>query len=143
MRILLDFDTISTYKCMKNIAFKNTFGWGFFLWFVGYALGIVLFMVAPPALIGWILTPIGTVITLWVLVKKIRVASLREAIPLSLSWTVIAVVCDYLFLVLVFKPADGYYKLDVYVYYALTFLLPLIVGFIRSRPRRVLSVNPQ
>jgi len=41
----------------------------------------------------------------------------------------IAVIFDYLFLVKMFKPTDGYYKLDVYLYYILTFLLPLIVGW--------------
>ncbi len=118
---------------MSKITLKNTLGWGLLLWFIGYALGIVLFMVAPPSLIGWILTPIGTVITLWVLFKKIRPASMQQALVLSVSWTAIAVVCDYLFLVMLLKPADGYYKLDVYLYYALTFLLPLIVGVINER----------
>ena len=118
---------------MSKITLKNTLGWGLLLWFIGYALGVVLFMVAPPSLIGWILTPIGTVITLWVLFKKIRPASMQQALVLSVSWTAIAVVCDYLFLVMLLKPADGYYKLDVYLYYALTFLLPLIVGVINER----------
>ncbi len=118
---------------MSKTTLKNTLGWGLLLWFIGYALGIVLFMVAPPSLIGWILTPIGTVITLWVLFKKIRPASMQQALVLSVSWTAIAVVCDYLFLVMLLKPADGYYKLDVYLYYALTFLLPLIVGVINER----------
>jgi hypothetical protein len=27
------------------------------------------------------------------------------------------------------KPADGYYKLDVFIYYALTLLVPLAVGW--------------
>ena len=40
----------------------------------------------------------------------------------------IAVICDYFFLVKAFNPADGYYKLDVYLYYGLTFILPLAVG---------------
>ena len=118
---------------MSKITLKNTLGWGLLLWFIGYALGVVLFMVAPPSLIGWILTPIGTVITLWVLFKKIRPASMQQALVLSVSWTAIAVVCDYLFLVMLLKPADGYYKLDVYLYYALTFLLPLIVGAINEK----------
>lgn len=40
-----------------------------------------------------------------------------------------AVVCDYFFLVKLFKPADGYYKLDVYMYYFLTLTFPLIIGW--------------
>ena len=41
----------------------------------------------------------------------------------------IAIVCDYFFLVKVFNAADGYYKLDVYLYYTLTFALPLFTGW--------------
>jgi hypothetical protein len=41
-------------------------------------------------------------------------------------------VFDYFLLVKVFKPVDGYYKLDVYLYYVLTFILPLIVGWRKS-----------
>ncbi len=39
------------------------------------------------------------------------------------------IIFDYFFLVKMFKPADGYYKLDVYLYYVLTFILPLVVGW--------------
>jgi hypothetical protein len=49
-------------------------------------------------------------------------------ILLAVFWTAIAVILDYLFIVKALKPADGYYKLDVYLYYALTFIIPLIVG---------------
>jgi len=41
-----------------------------------------------------------------------------------------------LFIVKAFKPADGYYKLDVYLYYALTFALPLIVGWRKKLIRK-------
>jgi hypothetical protein len=30
-------------------------------------------------------------------------------------------------------PADGYYKIDVYLYYAFTFLLPILVGWRKSQ----------
>lgn len=103
-------------------------GWGFILWLIGYVLGIVLFAVVSPSMIGWIIMPIGTVITLWVLFKKIRGDSLQYYLYVATIWTLIAIVFDYFFLVKVFNPADGYYKIDVYVYYALTFVLPLVVG---------------
>jgi nicotinamide riboside transporter PnuC len=48
---------------------------------------------------------------------------------LAVIWTVIAVLFDYLFIVKAFKPADGYYKPDVYLYYALTFIVPLLIGW--------------
>jgi len=109
--------------------YKDAFGWGFLLWLIGYVLGIVLFVAVPPALLGWVIMPIGILITLWVLFKKINGDSFKYYVLLAVVWTLIAVVFDYFFLVKMFKPADGYYKLDVYLYYALTFLLPLVVGW--------------
>lgn len=106
---------------------KDTIGWGFILWLIGYVLGIILFVVAPPSMIGWIITPIGTVITIWVLLKKNKGEGIKYYLTLSVVWTIIAVVFDYFFLVKLFKPEDGYYKLDVYLYYASTFILPIAV----------------
>jgi len=103
--------------------------WGFILWLVGYVLGIVLFMAVPPSVIGWIITPIGIAITSWVLIKKIKGDSLQYYALIGLVWVLIAVMCDYFFLVLAFNPADGYYKFDVYLYYALTLFLPISIGW--------------
>ena len=114
---------------MSKQLLKDGLGWGFLLWLIGYVLGILLFMVVPPALLGWVLMPIGVAITLWVLLKKIKSGSLKYYLLLGVVWTVIAIAFDYFFLVKLFKPADGYYKLDVYLYYVLTFALPLIVGW--------------
>ena len=106
----------------------DTLGWGFLLWLFGYGLGILLFTIVPASAIGWIITPIGTLITLYVLFKKIS-GSFKHYLLISVSWTLIAIVFDYFFLVKAFNPADGYYKLDVYLYYTLMFILPLIVGW--------------
>ena len=108
---------------------KDALGWGFVLWLIGYGLGIMLFAVVPLNMIGWIITPIGTALTLWVLFKKVKGESFQYYLLLAITWTLIAIIFDYLFLVKVFKPADGYYKLDVYLYYVLTFILPLIAGW--------------
>ena len=108
---------------------KDGFGWGFILWFIGYMLGILLFAVVPVGLLGWVIMPFGILITLWVLLKKVKGDSFRYYILIATVWTVIAIVCDYLFLVKVFKPADGYYKPDVYLYYALTLALPIFIGW--------------
>jgi hypothetical protein len=108
---------------------KDAFGWGFILWLIGYALGMMLFALVPPSMIGWIIMPIGIVITLWVLFKKISSDSLKYYFFLAIVWTLIAIIFDYLFLVEMLKPSDGYYKLDVYLYYVLTFMLPLFVGW--------------
>lgn len=114
---------------MNRQLLKDTLGWGFLLWLIGYGLGILLFTLVPLSLIGWIIMPIGTIITLWVLFKKVKGGSIKYFLLVGFVWTFIAIVFDYFFLVQAFKPADGYYKLDVYLYYALTFILPLIVGW--------------
>lgn len=115
----------------------DALGWGFLLWLIGYVLGFILFFVVNPSLLGWVIMPIGVVIALWVLLKKVKGETLRHYLTLAVVWAVMAVVLDYLFIVKALKPADGYYKLDVYVYYALTFLLPLIAfGWKTSRGRK-------
>ena len=119
-------------KLNKQFA-KDAFGWGVFLWLVGYILGIIFFMVVPPSIIGWIITPIGIVITIWVLMKKIKSLSLQYYIFLGIIWAGLAIILDYLLIVKAFKPEDGYYKLDVYIYYALTFAIPVIVGWYKQQ----------
>ncbi len=115
---------------------KDAFGWGFLLWLIGYALGMMLFSIVPLAAIGWVIMPIGVVITLWVLGKKIAAESLRYYLGLAIVWPVIAIVFDYFFLVKAFHPPDGYYKLDVYLYYAFTLILPLLAGWYKTRHKQ-------
>lgn len=112
---------------------KDSIGWGIILWLIGYFLGFVFFFVIPSSLIGWIITPIGTIITLVVLFKKVKGETLKYYFILSITWTIIAVVFDYLFILKTLKPADGYYKLDVYLYYMLTFIFPLLTGLIKNK----------
>lgn len=111
---------------------KDSLGWGFVLWLIGYIMGIVFFFVLPPTIIGWIILPVGLIITLWVLLKKVKGEALQYYLMLAIVWTGIAIVFDYLFIVKAFKPADGYYKLDVYLYYFLTFVTPLTIGWWRK-----------
>jgi hypothetical protein len=115
---------------------EGRLGLGLVLWLVGYVLGIVLFALVPASLIGWIITPIGTAISLWVAFKKVKGDTLRYYSLLALVWLLIAVLGDYLFIVKTFKPADGYYKPDVYLYYALTVAIPLFAGWRRTSRRR-------
>lgn len=114
---------------MNKQLLKDSLGWGFILWLIGYVAGIVLFFVVPPSLIGWVILPVGLIITLWVLLKKVKGDTLQYYLMLAVVWTVIAIVFDYLFIVKAFNPPDGYYKLDVYLYYVLTFITPLIIGW--------------
>ena len=117
--------------------YGDTFGWGFVLWFIGYLLGILLFMFVPPSLLGWIIMPVGMLIALWVLIKKVKRESFRHYVHIAIVWTAIAIVFDYAFLVMLFKPADGYYKLDVYIYYVLTFILPIAVSWRKKISQKV------
>lgn len=112
------------------------FGWGVVLWLIGYVLGFVLFAFVPTSLIGWIIMPIGVALALWILFKKIELESFKNYFWLGLVWAVIAIIFDYFFLVKLLKPADGYYKPDVYLYYLLTFLLPVLVGFLKTNKRK-------
>jgi len=118
---------------MNKQLYKDALGWGLALWLIGYVLGFVFFAFVPASLIGWVITPIGVLITLWVLFKKIHGGSLRYYLSVGIVWSIVAIICDYLFLVLVLKPADGYYKFDVYLYYVLALILPVIVGWWRLR----------
>ena len=121
---------------MNKQFYKDALGWGIILWLIGYALGIILFTSVPLAMIGWIILPVGTMITLWVLFRKVRSEAFEYYFLLAICWTPIAVAFDYFFFVKVFKPADGYYKLDVYLYYVLTFILPLIVGWRKTTNKK-------
>ena len=113
---------------MTKQFFKDAFGWGSFLWLLGYILGIIFFIFMPSDLVGWAIMPIGIVVTIWVSYKKIKNGTYLYYLKLAIVWTLIAIIYDYIFLVKVFNPADGYYKLDVYCYYGLIFTLPLIVS---------------
>lgn len=118
---------------MSKQFYKDGVGWGFIIWLIGYALGFALFAFVPSSIIGWIIMPAGVAITLWVLFKKVRGDSFQYYVLLAVVWTIIALVFDYFLLVKALKPVDGYYKLDVYLYYILTFIFPLVVGWYKTR----------
>lgn len=113
---------------MNQQFYKGAFGWGFILWLFGYILGFLFFAFVPPALLGWAIMPFGITFTLWVLFKKIKIQTPKEFLLLAVVWALMAITLDYIFIIKVLKPADGYYKLDVYLYYILTFTIPLIFG---------------
>jgi hypothetical protein len=115
--------------------YKDALGWGFILWLIGYALGMIFYAIVPQSLIGWAIMPIGIAITLWVLFKKIKGENFRYYLLMAMCWALMAIIFDYLFLVKALKPADGYYKLDVYLYYAVIFALPLLAGWQKFRRR--------
>ena len=115
---------------------------GFLLWFFGYVLGIMLFFIVPKIIIGWIITPLATIVAVWVLIKKIERVSFSYYLLIAIFWTLIAVVLDYFLLIKIFKPEDGYYKPDVYLYYSLTFILPLVIGLWKRKKYRMPVTYP-
>ena len=121
---------------MDKYLFKDAFGWGIVLWVIGYVLGFIFFFIVPPEVMGWYIMPIGVLVTLWILLKKVHGNSFGYYLLLAAVWTIIAIVLDYLFIIKMLAPVGGYYKLDVYVYYIITFLLPLIAwGWKRVRAK--------
>ncbi len=123
----------NNYSMVVFEKLKNTLIWGFILWLVGYVSGIVLFFVVSKDYIGWIITPFATVFTTWVLVKKIKRSKFISYIGLASIWVIMAITLDYLFLVKLFGTGVGYYKTDVILYYLLTFALPVVIGYWKSK----------
>ncbi len=115
---------------------KDTAGLGVVLWLIGYLASLVLFFSPYAGIMGWILLAIFTPVTIAVTWWWFRH---RERLPLQyyacvgVAWTLIAVVFDYLFIVLMFQAT--YYESDVFVYYAVTFLIPVGVGLYLNRAR--------
>jgi hypothetical protein len=112
---------------------KDTAGLGIVLWLVGYLASLLLFFSRFAAIMGWILlivcTPVTIAVAWWWF--KARELPLVYYVKVGAAWTVIAVVLDYLFIVLLFQAT--YYGFDVFVYYAMTFLIPVGVGLYLCR----------
>ncbi|NTU46510.1 hypothetical protein HGA88_02695 [Candidatus Roizmanbacteria bacterium] len=108
---------------------KNTLLWGVVLWFIGYVAGMVLFFIVPKDLIGIVITPFATLVTMWVLLDKIKRPELKCYFGLGFVWSVMAILLDYIFIVTLLKTGTAYYKPDVFLYYALTLALPIAVGY--------------
>jgi hypothetical protein len=114
---------------MKQII-KDTAGLGIALWLIGYLASLVLFVSPYAWIMGWILlivfTPVTIAIVFWWFRKR-EGLSLKYYAEVGIAWVIIAVVLDYLFIVQLFQAT--YYGIDVFVYYAVTFLIPVGVGY--------------
>jgi hypothetical protein len=112
---------------------KDTAGLGIFFWLLGYLASLLLFVSPYAGIMGWILlavfTPVTIAVAWWWF--RVRDLPLTYYAKVGAAWTVIAVVLDYLFIVLLFQAT--YYGFDVFVYYALTFLIPVGVGLYLCR----------
>jgi hypothetical protein len=107
----------------------DTLGLGFVIWLIGYIASIILWPFISHDILGWVLFVIFIPLTVYLPYRRFR--KREEAAGyyflVALVWLLIAVVFDYLFIIKLFNPS-GYYKLDVFVYYAVTFLMPLVIG---------------
>jgi len=112
---------------------KDTAGLGILLWLIGYITSLVLFFSPFAGIMGWILisvfTPVTVAVTWWWF--RARDLSLLYYAGVGIAWTAIAIVLDYLFIVLLFQAT--YYGPDVFVYYAITLLIPVLVGLVNRR----------
>jgi hypothetical protein len=118
---------------LQRFLVRDCLGWGVLLWVVGYILGFALYPVVPTEMIGWYVMPLGLLITCLVLWRWVDVDDLMRATVLGAAWCAIAIGLDYLFIVKLLAPNDGYYKPDVYLYYASALLLPVGAAFLRRR----------
>lgn len=115
----------------------DIFVYGVLIWFIGYIASIILFPFVPNNLLGWILCIIFTPITIIIVYFRFKKRNLKLLcyFMTGVFWALIAILFDYLFIVRVFHPAN-YYKLDVFVYYILTFLIPFIIGQYNTRKKK-------
>ena len=115
---------------------KDTAGLGTALWLIGYLASLMLFFTPYAGIMGWILlavfTPVTFVITWWWFARQ-EIHILQYYAGVGLVWMLIAIVLDYLFIVILFNAT--YYEPDVFVYYAVTFLIPPGVGLYLARTR--------
>jgi hypothetical protein len=125
---------------MKQII-KDTAGLGIALWLIGYLASLVLFMSPYTGIMGWILlivfTPVTIAIVFWWFRKR-ELLPLKYYAGVGIAWVIIAVVLDYLFIVQLFHAT--YYGIDVFVYYGVTFLIPVGVGFFLNKKK---AMNPR
>ena len=115
---------------------QDTAGLGTFFWLIGYLASLVLFFTPFAGIMGWIMIAIFTPVTIGITWWWFRERDLHFPyyVGVGIAWTLIAVVLDFLFIVLLFQAT--YYEVDVYLYYALTFLIPVAVGVVLARAGR-------
>lgn len=114
---------------------KDTLGLGTLFWLLGYLASLVLYFSPVPYSIGWILLVVFTPFTIgvtWWWFRQRGLLPPRHYAGVGTAWMLIAIVLDYLFIVLLFSAVE-YYVPDVLLYYALMFLIPVGVGLYLNR----------
>ena len=116
-------------SCMQQWI-KDTVVLGLGLWLIGYLASLVLFFSPYAGIMGSILLIIFTPVTIavtWWWFRQRKGLSVEYYAKVGIAWVLIAIVFDYLFIVQLFQAT--YYEADVFVYYVMTFLIPVGVGF--------------
>jgi uncharacterized membrane protein len=122
---------------------KDTAGLGTFLWLIGYLASLMLFFSSFAGIMGWILLIVFTPVTVaiaWWWFRDRESLPLRYYAGVGLAWMLIAIVLDYLFIVLLFQAT--YYGADVFVYYTVSFLIPVGVGLYLGRAHNGSRTSP-
>ena len=116
---------------------RDTLGMGGLLWLAGYLASMaVYFSWLDYAVWGRVVLvlyiPFAIGITAWYFAG--RNLSFWYYSAVGIAWCLAAIVLDYPFIVLRFG-AFRYYTPDVYLYYALMFLIPVMIGMFYCRPK--------
>jgi len=118
---------------------RDTLGMGFLLWLAGYLASMAVYF-SPLSYAVWgrvvlaVYIPLAAYAAWWYFTG--RDLSLLYYAGVGFAWSVIAIVLDYPFIVLRFG-AWEYYTPDVYLYYAVMFLIPVCTGICRNRKAAV------
>jgi hypothetical protein len=127
---------------MQQVA-KDTAGLGILFWLIGYIAGMVLFFTPFRESMGWIMlvtfTPFTAFVTWWWFRQREYLSTGYYA-GVGVTWALIAMVLDYLFIVLLLS-STAYYSLHIYLYYVLMFLIPVVVGLYLNRNVVVIRVG--
>jgi hypothetical protein len=108
----------------------DALGIGIILWVIGYALGMLLFMVVPMWIMGWIISAIMIPITIFVCYKRFKGTGLlmNYFAGVGSVWLLLGFILDYIFIVVAFG-STNYYQIDIAFAYTVTFILPIIIGY--------------
>jgi hypothetical protein len=108
----------------------DAFGLGIGFWLMGYIAGIILYFIVSADILGWIIFIIFAPITSYLAYLRFRKRSepIGYYLIIGAIWAFIAIILDYIFIVMAFNSKE-YYKLDVFAYYLAMFVIPLLIGW--------------
>jgi len=124
-----------------NQKLVDTIGFGFLMWLIGYFMGFFIITIPgyPEVMtIPVILTAFSLAVGLvtaafaYVRFRKRREVSWIYAFLVGITWTILAIILDFILIVLLFN-APSYYRSHIFIYYAITLVVPSAVAKYSSR----------